>query len=78
MPGKTNGTGIMRAIESAQKHFNEQYQSIVLAVDGVMESYLQSLTDAPERLTETIMYSIRAGGKRLRPVMVSTYQLCLV
>jgi len=60
----------MTTIESIQKLFNEQYQAAASAVDAAMESYLQSLTDVPERLTEAIVYSVRAGGKRLRPAMV--------
>ena len=45
------------------------------AVDGYFETLLQRQTGAPARLIEAIAYSLRAGGKRLRPALVlETYQ----
>ena len=39
-------------------------------VEGAFERYLAPSEDCPDRLRESMRYSVEAGGKRLRPVMV--------
>jgi geranylgeranyl diphosphate synthase type II len=39
-------------------------------VEDALEPTLRSLQGVPERLTEAMLYSLKAGGKRLRPVML--------
>jgi geranylgeranyl diphosphate synthase type II len=47
------------------------------SVNGYLAQLLDSLTDSPPRLTESIRYSLMAGGKRLRPALVlETFQCC--
>lgn len=46
------------------------FQAAITAVDAALENYLRPASDVPERLREAILYSIRAGGKRLRPALV--------
>jgi geranylgeranyl diphosphate synthase type II len=38
-------------------------------IEGALEKYLPSEKDWPPRLHEAMRYSIRAGGKRLRPIL---------
>ena len=40
------------------------------AVDAALERYLPATSDAPAQLTEAMRYSLLAGGKRLRPMLV--------
>lgn len=39
-------------------------------VEAALDAFLQSQTDAPARLVESIRYSLLAGGKRLRPALL--------
>jgi geranylgeranyl diphosphate synthase type II len=39
-------------------------------VDAALERYLPAASDAPARLVEAMRYSLLAGGKRLRPMLV--------
>ena len=39
-------------------------------VDAALERYLPATSDAPAQLTEAMRYSLLAGGKRLRPMLV--------
>jgi geranylgeranyl diphosphate synthase, type II len=48
----------------------QQYEQAVRAVDTTIEGYLSHDTAVPEVLRKAMLYSLRAGGKRLRPVMV--------
>ena len=40
------------------------------AVDEYLQSFLARQANVPPRLTESIRYSLTAGGKRLRPALV--------
>src|SRR5262245_51521901 len=42
----------------------------VAAVDAALDSFLPSESTRPERLHKAMRYSVFAGGKRLRPVLV--------
>ncbi len=48
----------------------DDFQAAIVAVDAALESYLRPAPDLPEQLREAILYSVRAGGKRLRPALV--------
>ena len=48
----------------------QQYERAVRAVDTTIEGYFSHDAAVPEVLREAMLYSLRAGGKRLRPVMV--------
>ena len=39
-------------------------------INRALEPQLRSLGDIPERLTEAMLYSLMAGGKRLRPILL--------
>lgn len=52
--------------EKAMKTY-EEYRAVV---ENALVPMLQSLGDIPERLLEAMRYSLEAGGKRLRPVML--------
>lgn len=43
---------------------------ISAAIERGIRERFSSLTDAPDRLKEAILYSLTAGGKRLRPALV--------
>ena len=48
------------------KHYDDYRQSVEHALGPMLES----LGEIPERLLEAMKYSLEAGGKRLRPVML--------
>lgn len=52
----------------------QQFESELVAlrdrVNSRLEEYLAPLMDCPENLRESMAYSLLAGGKRLRPVLV--------
>lgn len=50
--------------------FKAKYDDIVQAIENTMEGYLVHDPGVPEILMESMVYSLRSGGKRLRPVMV--------
>ena len=50
--------------------FAASYREAVGVVERACEGYLGGDESVPERLRESMVYSIRAGGKRLRPVLV--------
>ena len=50
--------------------FKEELKNRANTVDEYMEKFLPSADDYPEIIFEAMRYSVFAGGKRLRPVMV--------
>ena len=46
------------------------YEAYRLMVENALGPMLESLGDIPDRLLEAMRYSLEAGGKRLRPVML--------
>jgi geranylgeranyl diphosphate synthase type II len=40
------------------------------AIDAYIEEYFKKELDCPKELKEAMLYSLKAGGKRLRPVLV--------
>lgn len=49
---------------------SEHWQALKLQVEEALERYLAVSSDCPDRLRESMCYSVEAGGKRLRPVLV--------
>lgn len=47
-----------------------KYEEYRLSVENALIPMLESLGDIPQRLLEAMSYSLKAGGKRLRPVML--------
>ena len=39
-------------------------------IDNALEAYMDSRSDCPDRLLKAMRYSLMAGGKRLRPLLV--------
>ena len=59
--------------QSAEELLNAHGQS----VNAYLTQLLDGLTDSPPRLTESMRYSLMAGGKRLRPALVlETFHCC--
>ena len=52
--------------ESLEEHLKDLRRQIELA----LRKYLSLGSDCPERLQAAMSYSVEAGGKRLRPVLV--------
>ena len=46
------------------------YEAYRLTVENALGPMLESLGNIPDRLLEAMRYSLEAGGKRLRPVML--------
>ncbi len=48
----------------------------VAAIEAVIEQFLPKKADAPQKIVEAVNYSVMAGGKRLRPMLMQeTYRL---
>jgi len=60
----------MTNINSTEVNFKQRYEHALTAVNKVMEGYLVHDPGVPDILRQAMLYSLRAGGKRLRPVMV--------
>ncbi|MBI9018333.1 MAG: polyprenyl synthetase family protein [Phycisphaerae bacterium] len=54
---------------SKKNEFNARFKQIAVSIDQFLEEFLAKL-QMPETLRESMLYSLRAGGKRLRPAMV--------
>lgn len=56
--------------------FKEQFEKSVTEIDEIIEQYLPSEEGHQKTIFEAMNYSIRAGGKRIRPLLMrATYQL---
>lgn len=53
-------------MENAEKYLQEKAD----LVNDRLAQYVESWNDIPKRLKESVAYSLLAGGKRLRPVLV--------
>jgi geranylgeranyl diphosphate synthase, type II len=54
----------------AEIRLEESWQTLKSRVDARLSEYMQVGSDCPARLQEAMAYSLLAGGKRLRPVLV--------
>jgi len=55
---------------TTQNDFEQRYSLLVKLVDNSIERYLKQDCRVPDVLRDAMLYSLRAGGKRLRPIMV--------
>lgn len=51
-------------------NFHEQYDHFKLSVENAFNEFLPPENTQPARLHEAMHYSLRAGGKRLRPILL--------
>src|SRR5690606_20222829 len=54
----------------ASMEFKTQLQSLVARVEAGLDHHVPHARTRPERLHAAMRYSLQAGGKRLRPVLV--------
>nr|WP_027872295.1 farnesyl diphosphate synthase [[Eubacterium] cellulosolvens] len=58
-------------------NFEEEFQKKKAEAEEIIERYLPDEKEVPGKLTEAMNYSMRAGGKRIRPVlMLESYRMC--
>ena len=50
--------------------FDKKYAEFLSYFNESFDSYLNSLSNAPNNLLDAIKYSVTAGGKRIRPVLL--------
>lgn len=63
-------------MESAAQNFKELLSEKVLVIEELIKGFLPSDADAPDVIVEAMDYSVMAGGKRLRPMLIQeTYRL---
>ena len=52
-------------------NFNEEMASLASQVEAYLEGYFERLLETSEKsLIQSMRYSVMAGGKRIRPVLV--------
>ncbi len=57
-------------------NFKEQIEKYQQLVDQSLDQYLEKENDENDILYESMRYSVFAGGKRLRPILVmASYEL---
>lgn len=57
-------------------NFNEEFSYKIQLVEKWLEQYLKDKEDAPKLIFEAMRYSVNAGGKRIRPVMMlASYEM---
>jgi geranylgeranyl diphosphate synthase, type II len=60
----------MNSTTLSEAQIKERMAQAAQTVEGAIEGYLSHDPMVPEMLRKAMFYSLRAGGKRLRPVMV--------
>lgn len=56
--------------------FKQDFKNKIEYVDDKLKGYMNSLKDIPDTLFKAMEYSVLAGGKRIRPIlMMSSYEL---
>ncbi len=58
------------SMKEKNTEFTNRFAELAKTADEAMEKYISEQAGVPDVLRESMLYSIRAGGKRLRPVMV--------
>jgi geranylgeranyl diphosphate synthase type II len=51
-------------------NFDEKYSSYLKEFNAVLDGFCENLNCRPEILKESLIYSLKLGGKRLRPVLM--------
>lgn len=54
-------------------NFNEELKNRVFYANSILDKYLPEEVGFDKELIEAMNYSIRVGGKRLRPILISTF-----
>ena len=58
-------------------NFKEQLSKETSCIDNIIEKYLPEAKGHAEYIKSAMDYSVEAGGKRIRPmIMLETYKLC--
>lgn len=65
-----DGPPLGRTMTSAQAILQQSWESLRLRVEDRLADYMSQDQDCPQRLRDAMSYSLLAGGKRLRPVLV--------
>ena len=60
----------MTSTQTSSAQFKTQFESLARQVEQAMEGYLAHDPTVPKELHKAMLYSLRAGGKRIRPVML--------
>jgi len=60
----------MPPTDTIDQQFNLRLQQLAQTVENTIENYLARDPNIPVKLCQAIRYSIQAGGKRLRPIIV--------
>ncbi len=60
----------MNPAQPGNEQFEQLYGKLAASVETAIEGYLCHDPEVPEMLRKAMMYSLRAGGKRLRPVVI--------
>ncbi|MCP4713154.1 MAG: polyprenyl synthetase family protein [Planctomycetes bacterium] len=60
----------MTPADTIEQQFNLRLLQLAQTVENTIETYLADEPNIPAKLYEAISYSIKAGGKRLRPIIV--------
>ena len=55
---------------TGQQQFESDLKALRDRVNASLAKYVQPASDCPDRLRESMAYSLLAGGKRLRPILV--------
>ena len=50
--------------------FELKYENLKKSFDGILDSFCAGLDCKPEILNDSLIYSLRLGGKRIRPVLM--------
>lgn len=57
--------------------FNEELNDKIEQINNILEEYLPACKGKQELVIDAMNYSVRAGGKRIRPMlMLETFKLC--
>ena len=57
--------------------FKKELAEKTAAIDTIVNSYLPEASGEAEYIKSAMDYSVQAGGKRVRPmIMLETYRLC--
>ena len=63
-------------VEKGMVHRKENIKSRTETIEMILKAYLPKVEETPSTVLEAMNYSVNAGGKRLRPMLMSeTYRL---
>ena len=63
-------------VEKGMVHMKEKLKSRTETIERILKAYLPKEEETPSAVVKAMNYSVNAGGKRLRPMLMSeTYRL---